>query len=186
MEKIKEPGRLRKPGRKKPLTREQIIHLHQALGHVHPDKIKDMVKKAKMWDDNTIKAIDDLNQCEVCAVEHNRLPRPRIAAPRAVSHNHIVAIDLKENRRYKNAPPFILYFCDVFSRFKAACFINNKKGATIAEHLVTEWFKYHGPPKYIMSDRGAEFLNGEVQDLCQFHGIKYTTTASYSPHKKAL
>ena len=176
VEKIKEPKNLKRPRRRKPLTRKQIIHLHQALGHAHPDKIKDMVKKTKMWDENTIKAIDDLTQCEVCAVEHSRLPRPRVAAPRAVSHNHILAIDLKENRRYKNAPPFILYFCDAFSKFKAACFINNKKGATIAEH----------PPKYIMSDRGAEFLSGEVQDLCQFHGIKYTTTASYSPHQNGL
>ena len=68
MEKIKEPGKLRKPGKRKPLTRDQIIHLHQTLGHIHPDKIKDMVKKTKMWDDNTLKAIDDLNRCEVCAV----------------------------------------------------------------------------------------------------------------------
>ena len=119
MEKIKEPGKLRKPGRRKPLTRDQIIHLHQALGHIHPDKIKDMVKKTKMWDDNTLKAIDDLNRCEVCAVEHYRLPRPKIAAPRAISHNHILAIDLKENRRYKNAPPFILYFCDVFQQIQS-------------------------------------------------------------------
>ena len=64
--------------------------------------------------------------------------------------------------------------------------INNKKGATIAEHLVTEWFKHHGPPKYIMSDRGNEFLNAEVEDLCQFYGIKYTTTAAYSPHQNGL
>ena len=186
MERIKDPKGLRRPRRREPLTRNQIIHLHQALGHAHPDKIKEMVKKTKMWDDNTIKAIDDLAQCEVCAVEHNRLPRPRVSAPRAVNHNHILAIDLKENRRYRNAPPFILYFCDAFTRFKAACFINNKQGATIAEHLVTEWFKYHGAPKYIMSDRGAEFLNGEVKDLCQFHGIQYTTTASYSPHQNGL
>ena len=119
-------------------------------------------------------------------MEHNRIPRPKIAAPRAISHNHIIAIDLKENRRYKNAPPYILYIFDVFSRFKAACFINNKRGETIAEHLVTEWIKHHGPPKYIMSDRGNEFLNTEVQDMCQIYGIKYTTTAAYSPHQNGL
>ena len=157
MEKIKEPGELREPGKGKPLTKDKIIHLHQTMGHLHPNRIKDLVKETKMWDNNTLKAINDLNHCEVCAVEHNRIPRPKIAPPRAIGHNHVIAIDLKENRRYKNAPPYILYIFDVFSRFKAACFINNKRGETIAEHLVTEWIKHHGPPKYIMSDRGNEF-----------------------------
>ena len=186
MEKIKEPGKLRKPGKRKLLTKDKIIHLHQTMGHLHPNKIKDLVKETKMWDNNTLKAIDDLNHCEVCAVEHNRIPRPKIAPPRAIGHNHVIAIDLKENRRYKNAPPYILYIFDVFSRFKAACFINNKRGETIAEHLLTEWIKHHGPPKFIMSDRGNEFLNTEVQDMCQFYGIKYTTTAAYSPHQNGL
>ena len=136
-----------------------------------------------MWDNNTINAIDDLNRCEICAAEHSRMPDPKEAGPKTIGHNHILAIDLKENRKYKNAPPFILYFCDTFSKFKAACFINNKKSATIANHLVTEWFKYHGPPKYIMSDKGAESLKEEVQDLCQFHGIKYSNTTSYAPYQ---
>ena len=99
VEKIKEPKNLKRPRRREPLTRKQIIHLHQALGHTHPDKIKDMVKKTKMWDENTIKAIDNLTQCEVCAVEHSRLPRPRIAAPRAVSHNHIVNNKIRDSSR---------------------------------------------------------------------------------------
>ena len=132
VEKIKEPRILKRSKRKKPLNRQQIIHLHQALGHIHPDKIKDLVKKTKMWNNNTINAIDDLNRCEICAAEHSRMPDPKEAGPKTIGHNHILAIDLKENRKYKNAPPFILYFCDTFSKFKAACFINNKKSATIA------------------------------------------------------
>ena len=125
---------------------EKIIHLHQTLDHAHPDKIENVVKKIKMWGENTVKAINDPTQCKVCAVEHSRLSRPSIAAPRAVSHKRILAIDLKENR----------------SKFRAACFINNKKGATIAEYLVTEWFKHHSSPKYIMRDQRAELLNDVV------------------------
>ena len=179
------PETISKPKQRKPLTKQQINRLHQALGHAHRDKIKEMVKNAKMFNENTLKHIDDLAQCEVCAVEHNRVPRPRVALPRSANFNHVVAIDLKENRRYKNAPPYILYFVDTFTRFKAAVFIKNKQAGTIAEHLVTEWIKYHGAPKYLMSDRGNEFVNGEVRELCQFHGIRFTSTASYSPHQNA-
>ena len=169
----------------KPLTKIQINRLHQALGHCHRDKLKDMVKKANMFDDNTLKFIDDLVNCEVCAVEHSRLPRPRISAPRANNFNHILALDLKENKRYKNAPPYIFYLVDTFTRFKAAVFIKDKQSSTIAEKLVTEWIKLHGAPKYLMTDRGTEFRNGELRDLCQFHGIRFTSTASYSPHQNA-
>ena len=60
------------------------VHLHKASGHGHQDMIKDMgkhmVKKAKKWEDNFTKAIDDLNRCEVCTTEHNCPPRPKIAA----------------------------------------------------------------------------------------------------------
>ena len=81
VEKIRKPGNLKRPRERKPLTKEQIIHMHQALCHVHPDKIRDMVKKTKRWDNNTIDAIDDLIQCEVCAAEYSRLPEPKAECP---------------------------------------------------------------------------------------------------------
>ena len=66
IEKIKEPKSLKRQRMREPLTRKQIIHLHKALGHAHPDKIKEMVKKTRMWDEKTITAIEDLTQCKVC------------------------------------------------------------------------------------------------------------------------
>ena len=133
-----------------------------------------------MWNNNTINAIDDLNRCETCAAECSKMHDPKEAGPKSIGHNHILAIDLKENHKYRNAPPFILYLCDTFSKFKAACFVNDKESATIANHLVTEWIKYHGPPKYIMGDKGAEIFKEEVQDLCQLHGINYTNITSHA------
>ena len=87
-------------------------------------------------------------------------------------------MDLKENRRYKNAPPYILYCVDSFTKFKAARFISNKSGDTVAEAFMLEWIKLFGAPEFIMSDRGKEFIAPQLRDLCQLHGIKYTSTAS--------
>ena len=183
--KLTNPEEIKTRKQRKPLNKQQINRLHQALGHAHRNKIKQMVKSAGVYDDKTLKYIEDLADCEVCAVEHNRIPRPKISAPRSTNFNHILAVDLKENKRFKNAPPYIMYFIDTFTRFKAGVFIKNKQASTIAEHLVTEWIQYHGPPKYLMTDRGNEFHNGEVKELCQFHGIRFTSTASYSPHQNA-
>ena len=61
--KIKEPKNLKRPKRRELLTRKQTIHLHRFHSHVHHDNIKSVVKKKKMWDENTIKARDDLTRC---------------------------------------------------------------------------------------------------------------------------
>lgn len=107
---------------------------------------------------------------QVNAVEHSRRSRPSIAVPKAISHKCILDNDLKENR----------------SKFRTACFINNKKGDTTAEHLAIEWFEHHSSSKYIMRDQRAELFNDVVRDLCQSQSIKHTTTASYWPHQNAL
>ena len=57
VEKIKETKKLKTQKMGEPLIRKQITHLHQAHGHAHPDRIRDMAKKTRMWDKNTIKTI---------------------------------------------------------------------------------------------------------------------------------
>ena len=172
-------------GDQRPLSRKEINKLHHVFGHAHPDKLQSLVMKSGKYDDTTLAAIKDLKDCEVCKVENSRIPRPRVALPRSSAFGHVLCMDLKENRRYKNAPPYILYMIDTYSRFKVACFIPDKKTETVAEALVTEWIKFFGPPRYIMADRGNEFMGGAMRDLCTFHDIRFTSTASYSPHQNA-
>ena len=178
VDKIRRPGILKKYKEKKPLSKQQVNHLHQSLGHIHPEKVKGLVKRTKMWNNNTMNAIDDLNRCKICAVECNKKPVSKEAGPKTIGLNHILAIDLKQNLKYRNAPPFILYLA--FSKLKVACFLNDKESATVAHHLVTEWIKYHGPPKYIMGNKDAEIFKGEVKELCLLHGIHYTNTTVHA------
>ena len=149
-------------------------------------KLKDLVMRSGKFNNETIVALDNLDKCEVCAVENSRIPRPRVAFPRASNFNHVVCLDLKENRRHNNASPYILYIIDSFTKFKAARFISNKSGDTVAEAFLLEWIKWFGAPIYLMSDRGREFLCGAMERLCQLHNIRYTSTASFSPHKILL
>ena len=98
----------------------------------------------------------------------------------------MVCIDLKENRRYRNAPPYILYLVDAFTRFKAAVYIKDKKATTITEAICKEWIKLFGPKKYILTDRGKEWLNQELQHFCHFNDIRMTMTASYTPNANGI
>ena len=170
----------------KPLNKKEVDKLHHFWGHIHPTKLEKIVKNSGAFDETTIKHIRDLENCEACRLESRRPPKPKSSAPKSTCFNHLLCIDLKENIRYKNSPPYIVYFIDSFTRFKAARFIANKKGETVVEALLHEWVKYFGQPKYIQTDRGKEFLNQHLQAFCNIHNIRMTTTASYTPNAAGL
>ena len=173
-------------GDKRPLTKDQVIKLHHFWGHLHHEKLEKIVRNSGKYDQNTLKYIADLKDCEVCAVEARRIPKPKSTAPKSVSFNHLICVDLKENIRYKNEYPYILYIIDSFTKFKAARFIKDKKGETVTEAILLEWVKLFGPPQYIQSDRGKEFLNQHLQAFCSIHNIRMTTTASFTPNANGL
>ena len=51
-----------------------------------------------------ISNLEDIKKnCEVCKLEARTSPRPNVAYPRAVQHNHVLAIDLKENTKFPKA-----------------------------------------------------------------------------------
>ena len=175
-----------KTNNSRPLRRKEVHKLHHFWGHIHPEKLKGIVKRSGKWNEETMRAIEELKNCEPCKVENKRPPKPKSTFQKSISFNHVIQIDLKENIRYKQAPNYILYIVDVFTKFKAARYIPNKRGETVTEALMLEWVKYFGPPKYIQSDRGKEFLNQHLETFCNIHGIRMTTTASYSPNSNGL
>ena len=142
-------------------------------------KLEKIVRNSGAFVESTIEHIRGLKNCEACKLENRWPPKPKSVAQKLTSFNHLLCIDCKENKRYKNSPPYILYMIDAFSKFKAAVFIPNKQGETVVEALLVHWVKFFGPPKYIQSDPGKEFLNQHLQAFCNIHGIRMTTTASY-------
>ena len=120
------------------LNQKDINKLHHLFGHAHPDKLEKLIKTSNRWDNTVKEKLNRLFSCEVCKVEGRRIPKPKVALPRAARHNHVVAVDLKENTRYPNALPYILYLVDCFSRFKCATFIPNKKASTVSEAIIVK------------------------------------------------
>ena len=56
----------------------------------------------------------------------------------------------------------------------------------VVEALLFSWVKFFGPPKYIQSDQGKEILYQHLQAFCNIHGIRMTTTVSYTPNTAGL
>ena len=178
--------RKQKKGTSEMLNQKDINKLHHLFGHAHPDKLERLIKASKRWDNTVKEKLNKLLSCEVCKVEGRRIPKPKVALPRAARHNHVVAIDLKENTRYPNALPYILYLVDCFSRFKCATFIPNKKASTVSEAIITNWIKLFGPMAYLHCDRGREWLNQELENVCYKFDIKLTSTAALTPNANGI
>ena len=64
-----------------------------------------------------------------------RIPKPKVACPRAEKFNEIVTLDLKEYKDPNKAENrYILYMIDMFSRLTVGVFIPDKHPETIVTH----------------------------------------------------
>ena len=123
----------------------------------------------------------------MCAVEARRKTLPKVAIPRASNFNQMVTMDIKYNTRFaERSQPYILYMVDAFTRYKSAVFIPDKSATTVVEAFLVNWIRIFGRPCTVHFDRGNEFINGEMQSLCDKYDIKITSTASYSPNQNGL
>ena len=111
------------------LTKEQVVKIHHYFGHAHSSKVRKLIKNAGKWNQEVEGFICDLDKCEICAIHRPKQPRPNVAIPRATKFNEILTLDLKENTKYNNAPPFIFYAICMFTKFRMGVFINDKKAS---------------------------------------------------------
>ena len=59
--------------------------------------------------------------------------------------------------------------------------IPDKTAVTVAKAFFESWICRHGVPVMIISDRGKEFLDSAMVDLCGYLGINHNATSSYHP-----
>ena len=120
-------------------------------------------------------------------MESKRKSLPKTAIPRASNFNQLVTMDIKYNTKYEaKSKPYILYVIDAFTRYKVAAFIPDKSATTVVEAFLINWIRIFGRPKGVHFDRGSEFINNEMQILCEKYDINITSTAAYSPNQNGL
>ena len=76
---------------------------------------------------------------------------------------------------------YLLTVVDAFSKFCRAIPLPNKEAKTIANALRQHVFSAYGVPWRIHSDKGAEFVNSVISELCNAYGVKRSSTTPYHP-----
>ena len=169
------------------LSVKEIKKLHHLFGHVSADKLRKFLIKSGKITEDIEKVIEEIvSTCDACIKTRKKVPRPKVAVPRAVAPNEIITIDLKEYDKNCNKRRYICYVIDMHSRMTVADFISRKKPEEIVNVLLNLWIPQYGLMKMLHSDIGGEMSNDLIEDVASNLGVKLTTTSAYSPHQNGL
>ena len=105
----------------------------------------------------------------------------------APSFNYRISMDTK---RPINPPShnksYIHVKFDAFSHFVVTVPIKSNNAKTAIKTLLHHWIIKFGPPKYLVTDRGSEYVNKEMAQLCTLMLIRHSPRTYYSPWTNGL
>jgi transposase InsO family protein len=93
-----------------------------------------------------------------------------------------IAIDLTgPHIKSKSGNVYILTVIDLFTKHAEAIPLRNKEAISVARALFDCVLVRYGLPLQILSDRGTEFENSVMSELCRLSGIDKLRTTAYKP-----
>ena len=175
-----------KPSVREELSNTDVKRMHVLFGHCQPEKLAKLLSSAGRLSARVHQHVLDLANCEVCAVYKRRVPNPKIALPKLQGFNTSICIDLKENKKWSNGRPFILYVSCAFSKLTKGKFIKEKTGAAVVRAFHKIWTAPYRAPAHVHADCGGEFSNKDFEEYCRYFNIRFTTTSARSPHSNGI
>ena len=103
----------------------------------------------------------------------------------APSLNYRISMDTKgPNNPPSNNKSYIHVIIDAFSHFVVTVPIKSNIAKTAIKTLLNHWSIKFGPPIYLGTDRGSEYVNKEMAHLCTL--IRHSLRTAYSPWTNGL
>uniref|UniRef100_H3B6N1 Integrase catalytic domain-containing protein n=1 Tax=Latimeria chalumnae TaxID=7897 RepID=H3B6N1_LATCH len=76
---------------------------------------------------------------------------------------------------------FLLVCVDYYAKWTETFPLRNATAKTISSQLITEIFTRYGTPRYLLSDRGRQFISEITQQVCNDCGVVQKFTTAYHP-----
>lgn len=95
--------------------------------------------------------------------------------------NHVWSYDFVQDRTQDGRPYRILVIIDEFTREALMLRVDRRLNSTDVVNALTDLFILRGPPEYIRSDNGPEFIAGVVKDWIAAVGAKTAYIPPGSP-----
>ena len=81
---------------------------------------------------------------------------------------------------------YIHVIIDAFNHFVVTVPIKSNNAKTVIKTLLHHWIINFGPPIYLVTDRGSEYVIKEMAHLCTLMGIRHSPSTAYSPWTNGL
>ena len=105
----------------------------------------------------------------------------------ASSFNYRISMDTKgpinPPSQHKS---YIHVIVDAFSHFVVTVPIKSNNAKTAVITSLHHWITKYGPPLYLVTDRGSEYVNKDMAHLCTLMGIRHSLRTAYSPWTSRL
>ena len=162
-----------------------VAHAGSAGGHSGKNRTVDRLELAYWWPGIHDDVETFISKCVHCQELSGRKPKPFSlqSLPICEEPNFRIHMNLfcPLLCRSVSRKKYILVITDAFSNYTELVAIPDKSASTVAQSFLECWIFRHGVPRSIVSDRGKEFLNTVMKDLCDYMGIDHRATSSYHP-----
>lgn len=171
--------------------KERCIHYwHRIFGHRDPEAIK-LMRNNNMIDGLQMFDCGLKIQCETCMkAKMSRLPFPKKSQRNSKAILELIHTDICGPMQTESSgrKRYVLTLIDDFSKYTKVYFLREKsESATIIkEYIALMKNKFNKKPKVIRSDRGGEFIAGELKSFLKSEGIKQQFTAPYTPQQNGV
>ena len=81
---------------------------------------------------------------------------------------------------------YIHVIVDAFSHFVVTVPVKQNNAQNAVNSLLHHWITKYGPPVYLVTDRGSEYINSELANLCTTMGIRHSPRTPYAPWTNGL
>lgn len=141
------------------------------------------------WPAMTSEIAAYIDQCETC--QRNKVDKqPKYGLLQPITTSSIferVHVDIIGPLNVSSiGNRYIITAIDAFSRYAAAKAVPKVKTDDIIGFLVEEIIARYGPPKYLVSDNGPQFVSDKFKEFLQETGIKGSRTTDYHPSANGM
>jgi len=164
--------------------RQTIMRQVHEMGHLGTAKTQDRLRQYAYWRGWKQDVAVFVRRCERCnryrrTSQFKQGPLQSLPVCTVMQRLHIDLMGpLVKSRHYK----YLMSAVCPFSKYLIAVPLPDKSAVNVAKALVKHVFFIYGAVEFCFSDRGTEFENEVLQNVCQILGIHKSCTTGYRPN----
>lgn len=168
--------------------RELVKMTHENFAHIGAKKTYNLLNNKYYWMNMDFDVRLFIGTCRSCA-ERKSGPNRKHSKESLQSNYPFQKLSLDVTGPLqcgRHGERYILGIVDNFSRYTSLIPLKRATAVDVARALYKKWICLFGAPEVIHSDRGTEFENRVIYELCAIFGIRKSKSSPYYPRGNGM